>query len=101
MSKGVYLSVILAKAYQGYLTFSLAAEVVDKSSNFYTIHNSINRSGLNALNSDWHAQHHSCRIADERKKPIISRPLFHSVLSNQASLRLVMAIEILVMAYVR
>jgi hypothetical protein len=90
----------LQRTYQGDLTFRLAAETIDKRIHFHSIQDAVNRSTPNAPNRDWHAQHHSCRIAHENKK--FTRPvrLSHRMASNKTGFRLIVAVQKLVVPYV-
>jgi hypothetical protein len=99
LSEKVFSFALLTWTYQGDLISGLTAEVIDESSNFYTVNNTIDRRISDAFNCNRHAQYRSCSIAHERKKFIPSTPLRHSMRSDETSFGLVMTVLILGVAY--
>jgi hypothetical protein len=78
----------------------LTAKIVDEVSDFYSIYDAIDRSPLDAVDRDWHAENRSCSVSHKRKKFTISMFLFHCMALNKASFWLVMAVEILMVPYI-
>jgi hypothetical protein len=82
------------------LIFRLTAEIVDKSSDFHSVYETINGSPLDTVDRDWHAENCSCGVAHKKKKFAFSMLLFYCMAPNKASFWLVVAVKILMVPYI-